>query len=354
MLLLGAINKTTGEYTHPTFAEKRDKFICPGCQKDVILCQGQIRIYYFRHNNEEHPCNHYNNPCETALHKDAKELMKTLLNRQKQTPIIIKRKCTQCLDYNIEIKIKLNNENTSTELEYRFEYGGSPKIADVAYLQNGELKYVFEICHTHKTKEEDRPEPWFEIDALTLITSCGENTIDTNNIVIRCIRNISGRLSSYSQHASICCNCYQNYITETKKIREYINNKLGFEKFTFYLDCALYDWLCQNQKIIDLFNKQLGNTRVIILGWRNSIKAYIFDKCDYKINLINFKKLTYDEGIDEKHFNKLNWKRRIDYGNGYKYERDEDIIYDLIQFSKTDISKIGNLKNNDAYRETII
>ena len=326
MLLLGAINKTTGEYTHPTFAKKTDTFICPECKKDVVLCQGQIRIYYFRHNNEEQPCNHYNNPGETALHKDAKELMKTLLNRRLFDTI--KRQCAQCLDYNIEIKIELYNENTSTELEYRFEHDGTSKIADAAYLQNGELKYIFEICHTHKTKEADRPEPWFEIDARTLITSCGENIIDTNNISIQCIRNIGGRLSSYTQHASICCHCYQNYIIETKKIREHINNKLGFEKrnyhpdscdeeckslpnfpiehnvfsqypdgvikeeYRFNPDCALYDWLCQNQKIIDLFNKQLGNIRVIILGWFHSIEAYIFDKNDYKINLINFKKLT--------------------------------------------------------------
>ena len=68
--------------------------------------------------------------------------MKTLLNRRLFDTI--KRQCAQCLDYNIEIKIELYNENTSTELEYRFEHNGSSKIADAAYLQNGELKYIFE------------------------------------------------------------------------------------------------------------------------------------------------------------------------------------------------------------------
>jgi competence protein CoiA len=95
MLSLGAINKITGEYTHPKFAKKIDKFICPECKKDLILCQGQVRIHHFRHKNENQPCNHYNNPGESALHKDAKEVMKTIFNRH--ISIIIKRKCKECL-----------------------------------------------------------------------------------------------------------------------------------------------------------------------------------------------------------------------------------------------------------------
>ena len=69
------------------------------------------------------------------------------------------------------------------------------------------------------------------------------------------------------------------------------------------------------------------------------------------MHVLRFRTVTYDKGIDDKHFNELNYKHLIDYGHWVKYERDEDIIYDLIQFSKTGISKIGNLQNNDAYRK---
>jgi competence CoiA-like predicted nuclease len=134
MLSLGAINKITGEYTHPKYAKKIEEFICPECKKDLILCQGQVRIHHYRHKVDSiHPCNHYNNPGETALHKDAKELMKTILS--KFTHITMKRKCSQCLNHTIPIEIKTQNDNTSTELEYTFNHSGNPKIADVVYLQ---------------------------------------------------------------------------------------------------------------------------------------------------------------------------------------------------------------------------
>ena len=121
----------------------------------------------------------------------------------------------------------------------------------------------------------------------------------------------------------------------------------------FNMNCALYDWLCQNQKIINIFNEQLGNIRVIILGWSTSIRAYIFDKNDYETNVLKLKNIVfeYQGNMDIKYFDGLNWKHLIDYGYAYKYERDEDIIYDLIQFSKTGISKIGNLQNNDVYKK---
>ena len=47
MIYLGAINKITGEYTHPKFAKKIEQFICPDCKKDLILCQGDINIAHF-------------------------------------------------------------------------------------------------------------------------------------------------------------------------------------------------------------------------------------------------------------------------------------------------------------------
>ena len=388
MLSLGAINKITGEYTHPKFAKKIEQFICPECKKDLILCQGTVRIHYYRHKVDDNPCNHYNNPGETVLHKDAKELMKTMLT--KCVNITIKRRCLQCLNHTIPIEIKTQNDNTSTELEYRFNHSGNPKIADVVYLQNGEIKYIFEICNTHKTKEEDRPEPWFEIDAYNLIKSFGENS--TENIFIDCLRHTQGYLSLEKQDKHICDKCFQHYTIETKKIREHINNMLGFkvtkynydscdeecksltnfpnehyencafveypdgikkEEYIFDEHCYSYEILNYNQKII-----LLSDIRVIILGWKCEIYAYIFDEVDYEINLnklkilyevdyeINLNKLKkycFDIGV----FDGLNWKCRI----RYKYESSEEIIYDLIQFSKTGISKISNVDKNDKYRK---
>jgi hypothetical protein len=75
-------------------------------------------------------------------------------------------------------------------MEYRFNYNNSNRSADVALVENKDIKYIFEICYKNKTKEENRPEPWFEINSEKLINNINSvNNIDTNNeIRIECIR----------------------------------------------------------------------------------------------------------------------------------------------------------------------
>lgn len=165
MALLGAINKLTGEYIHPFFANKNDEYVCPECNRDLILCKGEKRIHHYRHKTDSAiPCNHYSNPGEAQIHKDAKRLIKSILERK--IPFSIVRKCVSC-DTSEEFDIPEIDDTSKIILEYRFEYNGL-KIADVAYIENGEIICIFEICNTHKTCSEDRPEPWFEIDARTL------------------------------------------------------------------------------------------------------------------------------------------------------------------------------------------
>jgi competence CoiA-like predicted nuclease len=49
LISLGAKNKVTGEYVYLKIANKKDNYICPDCEKDLIVCQGEIRAHYFRH-----------------------------------------------------------------------------------------------------------------------------------------------------------------------------------------------------------------------------------------------------------------------------------------------------------------
>ena len=37
LISLGAINKKTNEYCYPKIANKKDNYVCPDCNKDVIL-----------------------------------------------------------------------------------------------------------------------------------------------------------------------------------------------------------------------------------------------------------------------------------------------------------------------------
>jgi len=180
---LGALNKNTGQYVFSKLANKKDDYICPDCNKEIILCKGEIRIPYFRHKFDNiNPCNYYDKPSESQIHKDAKMLIKYLL--EKGTLLTFIRNCIGCKK-NEEFEIPVISENSSITIEYRFEYNGT-KIADVAYIEEGDILCIFEICNTHKTSYENRPEPWFEIDALTLSNMV--NTSDINDLIIPCIR----------------------------------------------------------------------------------------------------------------------------------------------------------------------
>ena len=219
---LGAINKKTGEYVYPKIANKNDEYYCPDCNKDLIICKGNIRVHHFRHKVDSiNPCNHYSNPTESQIHKDAKLLLKSILEKNLNVSFI--RKCCHCKN-NEEYEIPQLTYTSSIRLEYRFEYNGS-KIADVAYIDNGEIISIFEICHTHKTKSENRPEPWFEIDALSLIENV--NDINLTEIKINCIR------------CEKCDECIQeqtNYIEKKKQALDIL-----YEKKKQAID-ILYDW----------------------------------------------------------------------------------------------------------------
>ena len=185
LLSLGAINKLTGEYVYPKIANKKDEYICPECNKDLILVQGEIRVHHFRHKVDSiNPCHHYSKPTESQIHKDAKMLMKTLL--ENKTHIQFIRECVSC-KISAEINLPETTEGSIITLEHRFNYYDELRIADVAHTLNGEIKGIYEICNTHKTCSENRPEPWVEIDANSLLTLVNTNT-NNEPLIINCIR----------------------------------------------------------------------------------------------------------------------------------------------------------------------
>jgi len=229
-LSLGAINKITGEYTYHKLANKKDTYICPDCNKDLILCQGNIRAHYFRHKIDTiNPCHYYTKPTETQIHKDAKLLIKMLL--EKKIPISFIKVCKSCKKNN-EIKIPEIKETSNIHIEYRFEYNGL-KIADVAYVDNGKILYIFEICNTHKTSCENRPEPWFEIDALSLINKVNEKL---TSLQIQCIR---------SDNCVECVECINKNKTTLLQIKDDLKSKCSSDTSDNYC--------CFSDEILEMF-----------------------------------------------------------------------------------------------------
>jgi len=189
-LSMGAINKNTNEYEMPRNATKENKYKCPECNGDVIFRKGKIKIAHFSHKKSDNPCYYYDKPTESQIHKDAKLLMKSLLDHKKN--INIYRTCVECGEYGWwdSITEENYNETSKTIMEYRFNYKDSVKIADVAFINLTNISYIFEICYRHKTKEENRPEPWAEINAEKLISDINsdKNIDKEGNIGLECIR----------------------------------------------------------------------------------------------------------------------------------------------------------------------
>ena len=294
-LSLGAINKLTGEYVYPKIANKKDEYICPECNKDLILVQGEIRIHHFRHKVDSiNPCHHYSKPTESQIHKDAKMLMKTLLENKSHIQFI--RECVSC-KISAEINLPEITEGSIITLEHRFNYDDELRIADVAHTLNGEIKGIYEICHTHKTFSENRPEPWVEIDANSLLT-----LVNTNNepLIINCVR------------CEKCEDCYKKNLKSTDLIK-YIRIKLGqdfenpiYDEFDRPLHDRFYfhaqrcgkcgncvgekeSYSCNddiyehNKKICDIFNNDndLGLYRIVLYVWKGNTTGYLIYKDDY-------------------------------------------------------------------------
>ena len=182
MLPLGAFKCGTKEYVYPKIASKLDKYECPECNRELILRQGNIRIHHFAHLMTIDPCNYFTKPTESAIHKNAKWLLKQLL--ETNIGFSIARKC-KCCKKNELYEIPERDANSTICIEYRFDYNGL-KIADVAFIENNEIICLFEIYNTHKTDKANRPEPWFEINASELITQVNSNGND--KLIVQCVR----------------------------------------------------------------------------------------------------------------------------------------------------------------------
>lgn len=215
---MGAINKTTNKYEYPKIANKINKYKCPFCEKYVIFRNGKIKQPHFAHYKSDNPCSYYEKPNETQIHKDAKLLMKTLLDNKNK--ILFYRKCYDCLLNTIfEHKLADNdyNENTLAFVEYRFYHNNSNRSADVALVENEDIKYIFEICHKNKTKEENRPEPWFEINAENLINNINSTKNANNETRIECMRDYK---CNFCKQVIECDKNRQIYFLEKIQIKE--------------------------------------------------------------------------------------------------------------------------------------
>ena len=306
-MLSGAINKSTKKYMRPDEADKKEKFLCIGCKKDVILRSGKIRIKHFAHRKENSKCNFFDKPSESEIHKNAKLLLKYIL--EKKIDLTIHRKCDRCNKIDT-YEIPKITDKSKICLEYVFDYNGK-KIADVAYIDDNKISYIFEICHTHKTQSENRPEPWFEFDATKIIeiinssaiqsiildcirTNCNNEECNTEYINNKCINEEKGVIY-FNQRGAGCGKTYESiqllqnkfpeketyiYLTKMHSVKEVIYNELKDQESRGALSMLQFieNDVNGKQYKISYYNKESDKNILIIIGTIDSFNYAIVNK----------------------------------------------------------------------------
>jgi hypothetical protein len=215
MVLLGAIQVDNDAYILPCDAEKGKLYKCIGCQQKVILKKGNVRKIHFAHHSQTNTCYFFEHPNESEIHKVAKYKLYSWLKNKK--PIIIGWSCCKPHRYNnylcgvsegdMEHEV-VYAENDEIIVEYRDV--NNKYVADVAVINKGVVKYIFEIKHTHSTVSNVRPEPWFEIKAQEIfeeeekygpnltpkVAKLPEEFDDIDRKLLTCIRNHKKRYCS--------------------------------------------------------------------------------------------------------------------------------------------------------------
>ena len=178
---MGAIDIESNMYFSPSEALKGKTYKCNDCENRVILRKGSLRKPHFAHYSQTNTCGYYDKPSESQVHKDAKALMKKMLLEKNAIQFIWNCDYPQCHNTRSNCYIFQDSpsivykEGDEVVLEYRDK--DNKWVADVAVINDGEVRYIIEIKHTHQTNL-GRPEPWFEVDASSFIQSINEQIDD--------------------------------------------------------------------------------------------------------------------------------------------------------------------------------
>lgn len=144
---------------------------CLCCDQILICKEGDINIKHFAHkiNECEVERNTENKNNESVYHKCAKKII--CLYLRLGNTLVMKRICSKCDNlYEVEISQKY----CYVIEEYSGIFKDKEYRADIALIENNTLAYgvlrtkcLIEIKYKHS--QSNRPEPWYEIDALEIL-----------------------------------------------------------------------------------------------------------------------------------------------------------------------------------------
>lgn len=300
MKIIGAYDKQNNNYIFPQNASKKRKYYCPDCGEDLIFKKGSIVIPYFSHKSNS-KCTYYDHPSESQIHKDAKNKLAQWLQDKK--PLKLKIKCNSCNGSCKNKKIKYK-DNDKVIIEYI-----SPckkYIADVAIINNDNVRYVLEVTNTHRTIDnaaDVRPEPWFDISADEIVNT----DFDKKKVKLNCIR---------EDHSKFCSDCKEskNLVEQAKEL---FKNQHGKKEIEVRWKCIL----C---------GEEPGTNCVNILPTYNIVYDYKFKNINIDIAIFNKEKIKYfiifNENIIDKIPENIRWFyfKPEQFIEQYKDYKDED------------------------------
>lgn len=286
--LCGAINKATGIHTIPELAVKSDSYVCPECNKEVIIRKGKIRVAHFSHKASTNPCNYYDRPNESQIHKEAKYRLKTFL--ENNCRIIFTFKCPK---HNYASRETFNLfEKEVVITEFRDPKGSY--VADLAIIkEDSSPKVIFEILYTHKTTRS-RPEPWFEVNALDVLNT--SFSIDTDELHFQCCRaprmcgiciNAGNHLGAFNDNDDYSLAFYEmsnSYKCLACKEPVVVTGKIFEHKMES--SCSFYSYPSEEQLLKDAIWKlafMIENNFINSITEFCSFKTWEYDTCDESI-----------------------------------------------------------------------
>jgi DNA repair exonuclease SbcCD ATPase subunit len=201
-----AINEQTGRPALAQYCKRnikgvgREVYICIGCGEILILKkspENKIKDHFAHKPSDDRTCI-YRDKNIAELSRDEKlkyderkhqlsivALKSMLEKRYKIQPV---RRCSAlngCKN-NVSEITDLEPDKSDTEYVAGYQYMFNEKkiIIDLARIDGGELKYIFEIYDTHRTDEGNRPDKieWFEFNADEVIDK--DNELESKNFIV--------------------------------------------------------------------------------------------------------------------------------------------------------------------------
>ena len=184
---IGAIEKLTGQYVFPSKAEKGKEYTCADCKQAVIIRKGSVRKHHFAHKTVSN-CEYFEHPNESQQHKDAK--LRLAQRLREKFPIAIFGICPNCSCSPGGFDTIHHSYEDSDEVVVEYRDPSGKYVADIAVLNGGKVKVIYEIKHTHQTTSEVRPEPWYEITTDDIFETEKEMLMEADyKYALTCVRN---------------------------------------------------------------------------------------------------------------------------------------------------------------------